>query len=306
MDELRSFETLSSVLATFREGTPLKAARSLSRAPSTVYRAIERLENDVGGPLFTRGPAAWTATELGRRIVALGERIESEVSAVELVLRHANTRFPRLLRISASDGFAEGYLGAVLADVPRRHRDICIELIVDNRFADLARREVDIAIRPDQRPGDDLVGRRAGKLAHALYCATPLIAERGMPYKMADLSRFQVCALTERLGHFTAANWWAGPGSAVRANISFVANTEMALAAAIAAGAGVGVLPCYLGDRLPDVRRITAIPVGPPVDIWLVTHPALRRNVVVRALMQAVAAAIRQDGATFLGALPEQ
>ncbi len=63
-----------------------------------------------------------------------------------------NKRFPAPLRISASDGFAEGYLAPVLADFSRSMDDLTIELIADNQFADLARREADIAVRPpDQK-----------------------------------------------------------------------------------------------------------------------------------------------------------
>jgi DNA-binding transcriptional LysR family regulator len=64
---------------------------------------------------------------------------------------------------------------------------------------------------------------------------------------------------------------------------------------------GIGILPCFLGDRLAGVARVTTISVGPPVDIWLVTHPALRRNPVIQALMAALAAAMRRDAAILAG-----
>jgi hypothetical protein len=60
-------------------------------------------------------------------------------------------------------------------------------------------------------------------------------------------------------------------------------------------------LPCFLGDRLAGVRRIPTIPIGPPVDIWIVTHPALRRNPVIRGLMGTLAAAMQRDAAKLAG-----
>ncbi len=75
----------------------------------------------------------------------------------------------------------------------------------------------------------------------------------------------------------------------------------MGLAAAIAAGAGVGVLPCFLGDRLAGVKRVSTIPVGAPVDIWIVTHSALRDNPVIHSLLRALAAAMRRDAAHLAG-----
>jgi DNA-binding transcriptional LysR family regulator len=84
-------------------------------------------------------------------------------------------------------------------------------------------------------------------------------------------------------------------------NVSFVANTEMSLAAAIEAGMGIGILPCFLGDRLKGVQRVRTIAVGQPVDIWLVSHVSLKENKVVRGLIDLLAKSMRRDAATLAG-----
>jgi DNA-binding transcriptional LysR family regulator len=297
---LRSPECIASVLATSRLGTPLEAARVMSCAPSTVYRAIARLEKEIGAALFDRGPDGWVPTQLGARVVGLAETIEREAAETELHVLGRNAAFSAPLRVSASDGLAEAYLVPVLADFRRTTDAPAIELVVDNQFADLRRRAADIAVRPSERPGEGLVGRRAGKLAHALYGATPLLKKRGMPTSTTDLSRHDACVLATELAHHTAARWWSRR-IRKQVKVAFVANTEMSLAAAISAGMGIGILPCFLGDRLAGVARVTTISVGPPVDIWLVTHPALRRNPVIQALMAALAAAMRRDAAILAG-----
>jgi DNA-binding transcriptional LysR family regulator len=103
------------------------------------------------------------------------------------------------------------------------------------------------------------------------------------------------------LPHFTASSWWRQQKFADGPSVSFLANTETALAAAIRGGAGIGVLPRFIGDRLEAVMRIPSIQVGDPVDIWLVTHPSLRQNTVVRSLIRTLAAAIRKDASRFAG-----
>ena len=297
---LRSPECIASVLATSRLGSPLKAARGMSCAPSTVYRAIARLEQEIGAALFDRNPERWVPTHVGRRIAAFAETIEREATETELLLLGGNAGFSGPLRVSASDGLAEAYLVPLLARFARTMPSLAIEIIVDNQFADLRRREADIAVRPSERPGEDLVGRRAGKLAHALYGAAPLLAKHGMPASPADLGRFGACVLAEALSHHTAARWWS-KRIRKQVEVAFIANTEMSLAAAISAGMGIGVLPCFLGDRLRGVTRVTTIPVGPPVDIWLVTHPALRRNPVVQGAIRALATAMRRDAPALAG-----
>jgi DNA-binding transcriptional LysR family regulator len=300
VEGLRSLECMASVLATRRAGTPVRAARQLSMAPSTVYRAIERLEREIGMPLFERTPAGWLPTEAGERVAQLAEATETEIAEAERFLLGRAKGFPGPVRVSASDGLAEGYLAPVLAKYVQQSDGGAIDLVVDNQFANLGHNAAHIAVRPHQKPGEGLVGRRAGKLAHALYCASPLLRKHGMPASIPDLLRYRVCVLSSRLAYHTAARWWT-VGLRKRATISLIANTEMGLAAAVAAGAGMGVLPCFLGDRLRGVQRVTTIPVGPPVDIWLVTHPALRNNPVVTGFMRALAEAMRRDAAQLAG-----
>ncbi len=300
MKELRAFESLAALLETARSGSPITAARTLGRAPSSVYRAIERLELDVGSPLFQRAASGWSPTKAGRELVQLSEHIESRIREAELALLRRNQRFPTPLRISASDGFAS-YLAPHLATFAEQQHDVLIELSVDNTFVDLVRREADIAIRPDQRPGDGVVGQRAGKLVHALYGSRRLLEQGGMPTSTQDLSRYRLCLLTASLPHFTAATWWTALEIPDTPKVSFIANTETALAAAIVGGAGIGVLPRFLGDRLDGIIRVPAIVIGEPVDIWLVAHSVMRKNTIVRALIRFLATAIRKDARLFEG-----
>lgn len=300
MSALRSFECLTSVMATFRCGTPLKAAGTIGCAPSSVYRAIDRLEQEVGAPLFERAASGWKPTALGWRVLWLAERVEQDVLTTERQLPGRAASYPSPVRISASDGFANSYLGPVLADLMRVTPKLEIELIADNRFADLSRREVDIAIRPDSAPGDGLIGRRAGKLQHGLYAASALLEGIGAPASLVDLSRYPICLLSPKLDHFVAANWLRGTPLAQTARVAFTANSEIGLAGAIAAGAGIGMLPRFLGDGLAGVARVP-LAASEPIDIWIVTHPALRDNRSVRGVLRALAAAIRRDAARFTG-----
>lgn len=300
MRELRSFECLASVMAIFRSGTPQKAAGTLGCAPSSVYRAIDRLEREVGAPLFDREASGWKPTEFGLRILWLAERVEQDVLTTELHLLRRAKSYPSPVRISASDGFASAYLGTVIAELMRERPDVDIELIADNRFADLARRETDIAIRPDAAPGDGLIGRRAGKLQHELYAACGLVERLGTPTTLEDLSRYPICLLSPKLAHFAAASWLRSTPIVQSARVAFTANSETSLAGAISGGVGIGMLPCFVGDGLTGVVRLPLIS-SDPIDIWIVTHPMLRNNKIVLSLIRGLTRAIRRDGARFMG-----
>jgi DNA-binding transcriptional LysR family regulator len=68
----------------------------------------------------------------------------------------------------------------------------------------------------------------------------------------------------------------------------------MGMLMAVRDGIGLAVLPCYLGDADPRLERI-----GEPIselatDLWLLTHPDLRRVARIRALMDFVAQSVKE------------
>ncbi len=81
---------------------------------------------------------------------------------------------------------------------------------------------------------------------------------------------------------------------------TFVSVVSLALAAAAKASAGLAVLPRYLGDGEPNLRRL-AMPDPPSETIWLTVHKDLRRTPRVRVLLDFLVAALQQDRALLRG-----
>ncbi|NDH61962.1 MAG: LysR family transcriptional regulator [Alphaproteobacteria bacterium] len=57
---------------------------------------------------------------------------------------------------------------------------------------------------------------------------------------------------------------------------------------AVRAGAGLAILPCYLGDTDPGLKRVGGVIADVIVDQWLLVHRDLRALPRVRAVMDAV------------------
>lgn len=58
------------------------------------------------------------------------------------------------------------------------------------------------------------------------------------------------------------------------------ANSFIAMLDAVKSGIGVAVMPCYLGDREPQLQRVGEPIAEPRGELWLLTHPtcAVRRE----------------------------
>jgi DNA-binding transcriptional LysR family regulator len=299
MDSLKSVDTLLAALETWRTGTPSRAAHVLGIAPSSVYRAIDRLERELGSPLFARTSRGWSPTPAGLEVKRLAEAVEDEVRRTEMALLASRAQLPDAIRITASDSIAD-YIARRLNPDALDVRGTPIELLVDNLEVDLMKRQADIAIRPIARPGESLHGLRAGRYAHALYGAHTLARRVSSARGVEAVVELPFCALSASLGHFTGARWMHDIARRHRFSIAFIANSELQVARAIEAGVGIGVLPCFLGDGLVGVERLDP-PITDDGDIWILTNPALAKNKAVKRLMRALAKLFRGDAARFAG-----
>lgn len=278
-EDLRHFVVLA------RTGSLSRAARELAVDHSTVARRVAALETALAVRLVDRLPRAYALTEDGRRVAAIGEKLEAEAHAVMRAAGAADPAPAGSVRVSAPPVFASVVLAPRLGALRRAHPAIVLELVGESRSADLDRREADIALRLTPPRGDGLVTRKLGELTYGLYAA-PTYAAACPP---AD---YAFVAYDDSLDRVPQQVWL----HAVAAGrpLVFRANDVASLAAAARAGVGVAVLPDFLGAGDPALVRLRP-PTPPPVrPLWLVVHDDLRRAGRVRATMDFLAAAVRE------------
>jgi LysR substrate binding domain len=68
-------------------------------------------------------------------------------------------------------------------------------------------------------------------------------------------------------------------------NIAYRTDSVAGAAAAIAAGLGVGYLPCMLGDPSPELIRVGAVEPELNDELWVLTHPDIRKSGRIYAFM---------------------
>lgn len=290
------WDDLRHVLAVARRGTLSAAARDLGVNHSTVYRRIRAIEGRLGVRLFERHRDGYTPTAAGEEAMALAERVEGEVDGLSRRLAGRDTRPAGTVRVTTTDTLMSGVLGPLVRGFRAAHPEIDLEIGAENRVLSLSRRDADIAVRPGTAPPDTLVGRRVARIATAIYGAAGYL-ESAPP--AGDLAAHAWIAPDDSLGHLGAARWLRSTLPAVRPALR--ANSLLAMTSAAEAGVGLALLPCFLGDASPALRRL-----GPPLDalatdLWLLTHRDLREVARIRAFMEFADRELRRKGALFEG-----
>lgn len=257
------------------------AADLLGVNHSTVFRRLGALEAQLGTRLFERARTGYAPTPTGEEMVRLSERMAEEIVAVERRITGQDLRPSGELRITTNDTLLVHLLTPVLASFRRAYPEIQLDVVISNQSLSLTKRDADVAVRANDRPGDTLVGRRLATIAWGVYGRADALG--GAPFDPAQMRQHDWVGFSEVLSTIRPAKWLrerAGDG-----RIVYRVNTVLGLAEAAAAGIGLAVLPCFIGGVTPGLVRLSG-PV-PDMDsaLWLLTHPDLRTTARVRAFM---------------------
>jgi DNA-binding transcriptional LysR family regulator len=290
------------VLAIARAGSLTAAARALRLDHSTVFRRLAALEAALGLKLFEReAGGAYAPTEAGARAAAAAERMEDAALGLARDLEGQDRRLSGRLRITCSETLAYRLLTPWLARFRTTHPGIVVELVVDSRVLNLSRREADVALRVARPREGDLWGRKLADVAWTAYgaaeaLATPLASP-------AELARHPLIGWEEATQGVNAARWLAeaAPAEAVVYRSGSLVNQMVAARA----GIGLALLPCYLGDPEPGLRRALAEPIEAlSRELWIVTHQDLRHTARIRAFFDTVAEGVETARALIEGQPP--
>lgn len=289
-DDLRVFLTLA------REGSLSMAAKRLGVRHPTVARRVHALEERIGARLFDRLPDRFVPTSAGEELLEDAEMMERAAESIGRRSVGLTDTARGVVRISA---------GEAMTTLLARHapalraglREIEFELATSHMLANLSRREADLMIREQVPDLADIVARKLGRVAYAIYGAPDIApAGRTLPEKLRALPWV---GFDEEHGYMPGQKWMAtllGDGKpAVRTN------NWMVLHEAVRAGAGLAVLPCFLGDQDPVLRRVGCVIEAVTVDQWLLVHRDLRGLPRVRAVMDALVVLFQRDKALLEG-----
>ncbi|MCH4811074.1 LysR family transcriptional regulator [Vreelandella neptunia] len=281
------WDDLQIVLAIAEAGSLSGASRALRISHATVFRRLSEMEQGLGVKLFERSRTGYTPTLTGNDLAASAKRVQSEINGAERRIIGQDLTLTGSLRITTTDTLFAGLLSPLLASFRQRYPEITLEVVISNQLQSLSRREADIAIRPTRKPPETLVGRKISNITQAIYGQKTLWQNTPLPLEPSSLTSESWIGPDVHLGDATLEKWMMDKPAAYRLD------SMLGMQLAVRHGAGIAVLPCYLGDADEALLRLSE-----PIDVlttqlWLLTHPDLRYVARVRAFMEAITEGLR-------------
>lgn len=280
-DDLRFF------LAVDRNGSIASAARALRTSHSTVLRRLASLEKKLGAHLFERQSGSYVMTRAGERLREQLSGVAEQIEGAQRQMSGLDTRPSGTLRVTSTDTLIQGLLMPYVAEFRAKHAGIQLQIVVNNVFFSLTKREADVAIRPSNRPPENLLGRRIGRIQTALYASRAY----WKAHRKAQADEYDWVVPDESLGHLAQAKWASERVPAQR--IAASVDSLLGMVSAVRAGLGVGMLLTMLGDADDQLVRIAEPEASLDTEVWILTHPDLKHVPRVRLFTDFMHARLR-------------
>ncbi len=284
-----------------RAGSFALAGRRLGCAHTTVSRRIATLEHSLGSHLFERVGETLQLTAEGEAIAGLADRMELTAMAIADKAVPAGTAVTGSIRVGAPDGIGNAVLSRILPELLAEQPGLAVELVPVPVTHKLWNRDVDIAISLDRPVTGRIVMSRLIDYDLRIYGAPSLLAEKGMPQTVEDLTAFAFAGYIDDL-IFSGAldfNRLIHPGL----RVAYKAATVKAQLDAVASGRTLGVLPCFLA-RETDLVPVLPHEVAFARTYWLLYPEELREIERVRVVAAFITRRIREQAALFRFAPP--
>jgi DNA-binding transcriptional LysR family regulator len=275
-------------LTVARGGGLTGAAQTTGLSPATVGRRILQLEETIGRSLFHRSQSGYTLTSDGQVLFDELREMEAAVRRVENWRQEGDGQVT--VRIAVGT-----WIGWLLMEnfraLSTERDNIRIEFTIGERRAPLSHRENDIGIRafPPEEP--NLAARAVGETAYAAYRL------KNGP----DYDRWIAVHETSAISNYLR---WPHQNRATL--IAVTVDRPRSMLDLARAGAGIAVLPCFIGDLEPMLER-----VGEEIGElrhrqWLVTNNDDRSRREIRMISDRIAKLLKSHADVFAGKRPSR
>nr|WP_314582695.1 LysR family transcriptional regulator [uncultured Pseudomonas sp.] len=280
---------LNLILALVRGKTLARAADLLKVDVSTVFRAVRRLESATGTALFEKSRAGYQPTSAAIVLAQQAESAEQALALAQISLEQGQQIVSGTVRLTCTEAVLQSLLLPALRRFMPDYPGLKLELNTSSTFANLSRRDADIALRLTNTPPQHLVGTRLGTVSYRVCASEEYLRRSGH----TALEEMAWIAPDDFLPDHPTVAWRRQQLPGV--NLAYRCSSMLAVAHLVRAGMGVAALPDFM------LREGELQQLGTPLEdydtaLWLLTRPDCRGLRSVSALFSELTRTIDLSG----------
>ena len=193
MGQFRQISTFVEVVA---RGSLSAAARAEGIAPAMIGRRLDALEARLGVKLLQRTTRKLVLTDEGTAFLEDCQRILAELEDAETAVTARSAKASGHLLVSAPAGFGRQHVAPLLPSFLAEHREVTVNLNLNDRLVDVIGEAVDVAIRIASLSDSSLVGVKLADNQRVLVATPAYLKRHGTPRTLTDLARHNCLAIS--------------------------------------------------------------------------------------------------------------
>lgn len=274
-DKLRIFHTAAE------SGSFTHAAEKLGMSQSAVSRQISALEEDLALKLFIRHARGLVLTEVGEQLFRTAHRMHWELQQVETQMSESQEVPTGPLVVNTTVGIGSTWLSSHIYEFLELFPDIQIEIKLNDAELDLAMREADVAIRLHRPNQSEMIQRKLFTVHNHCYASDSYLQKHGEPQAVEEIDTHRIISFGEPVPSFLGdinylERMGRGDGGGRRPTLKV--NAIYGMLQACRAGIGIAMLPDYVTENEPGLKRILSGIELPAYEAYFVYPPALKNS----------------------------
>ncbi len=243
--------------------------------------------------LFHRSQKGYELTAAGHELWVQAQPMQNEATRLEnwRITRNANL----IVRIACGEWTAR-FIAQHVPQTLLKASDPCLKIVPANAFLNMKHREADLAIRNQRPQQPGLIMQKMGVVEFAIYGQSNYVSTHP---EARSVDRYTCCS-------------WVAPTSDNQASAStrwlynhlvalprVLSGSALVTLESIASGAGLGVLPRFVGDSHASLLRVSESISDLTHNQYLVAHQEDRSLPHIRRVKRSIVALLNANRSSF-------
>ena len=255
------FRTIALFMSTITTGSFAATAKKHATDPSTVSKAIKRLESQVGMQLFYRSTRKLSLTSAGQKYADTVGTLYHQLESFEDELKLANDSYSGSLKINLPVSYGRMYVLPMLCQFKKAYPAISLDVSFNDEYVDMISDAVDVSIRSGTLADSRLVAQKLSPMEFVLCVGSELAASKKIDMSPECLTAQPwILFRFKQSGKTMPINFsYKGRNIAIEPKSSTIVDDGEAMAKMCAEGLGLTLMPHFTAKELVAKGKIKVV-----------------------------------------------
>ena len=255
------FRTIALFMSTIKSGSFAATAKKHATDPSTVSKAIKRLENQIGMQLFYRSTRQLSLTSAGQKYADTVGTLYHQLESFEDELKLVNDSYSGSLKINVPVSYGRMYVLPMLCQFKKAYPDINLDVSFNDQYVDMISDAVDVSIRSGTLADSRLVAQKLSPMEFVLCAGSEFAASTEIVLSNECLTSLPwILFRFKQSGKTFPINFsFKGRHITVEPNNPTIVDDGEAMAKMCAEGLGLSLMPHFTAKELVTAGKVKVV-----------------------------------------------